>query len=237
LGRGRKRQREVGLIYIELFINPKFNMKYYLLVVFIILFSDIYSQKHLDVILLLKDSNDCLEEKMIVPMYRYDTNTINEPSFLNTVKIVNNDKKDFLNEDWIKAKNINFLKFTDYSGKIRVFVTRNYDKRIKIIDSVNYQLYEILFDGKISWYRTFSNHPVDQSKSYVDFFVKQGKRKATIVNIFTTYQRKLLKLTMERPDLIPEIEKCKSEQDIIEILEQYNEKPSSIQADCPTRNK
>lgn len=227
------KREEVGLIYTELLINPKFYMKYYLFVVFIILFSDIYSQKHLDVILLLKDSNDCIEEKMIVQMYRYDTSTVNEPSFLNTVKIVNEDDKGLLKEDWIKAKNINFLKFTDYSGKNRVFVTRNYDKRIKIIDSVNYHLFEILFDGKISWYRTYWNHNADRSKLSKDFFVKQGERKASIVDMFTTHKKKLLKLTMERPDLIPEIEKCKYEQDIFEILELYNEKPSSIQVDCP----
>jgi hypothetical protein len=199
-------------------------MKYYLIVVFIFLFNDIYSQKHLDAILLLKDSNDCIEVEMIVEMYRYDTNFVNEPSFLNTVKIVNEEDEGLLKEDWIKAKKIDFLKFTDYNGKNRVFVTQNYDKKIKIIDSVNYHLFEILFDGKISWYRTYWNHNADGSKLSKDFFVKQGERKAVSVNLFTTHIRKLLKLTMDRPDLIPKIEKCENDHDIIEILELYNEK-------------
>jgi len=175
----------------------------------------------MDAILFMKGSDDSLKVKVIIEMNRIELDAVNEVSFTRTVKIVNENDTYHFKEDWIKAKKIDLLKFTDFKGKERFFVTRNYAKEINKIDDFNYLLYEQLYTGKISWYRNHWTELTTDRRISRDYFIKEDLKKPIPI-LFTTHEKQLLKLTKDRPDLTSKIIRIETDEDILEILELYN---------------
>lgn len=191
-------------------------------IILILISSTIYAQKTLNAVLLEKNSVDSLLVEMIVNTNYFDSTQLDETCINKTLKVVNEKEKNFLKEDWFKAKEIDYLEFVDFQNKKRIFVSPNYAPELKLLDSINIILYEKMFTGKISWYRRYYAHGYDRSSMEQDIFYKEGSKKPVRIHLFTTHKKQLLKITKDRPDLKPNINGLETDDDIYEILEMYN---------------
>lgn len=111
---------------------------------------------------------------------------------------------------------IDHLEFTDFDGTKRVFVSSRYTE-IKNARG----LWEILYSGKITWYREYYPIVVNggQQLATRDFYVKNG-----VAPVFAGRPKKRLQeLTADQPSLLPKIKSIKKDADILEILKIYNE--------------
>ena len=106
-------------------------MRYLFIGIITLISSTIYSQKTLNAVLLKKGSKDSLKVEIIVRTNLFDKTLLDELSIYKTVKVVNKNDENWLKEDWLKAKEIDYLEFIDFRNKKRIFVSQNYATELK----------------------------------------------------------------------------------------------------------
>lgn len=101
----------------------------------------------------------------------------------------------------------------DYEGKERTFIKR---------DAEDASLYEVVYDGKIKWFKEYYPHSYDASVQVTNHFVNEENATVQVGN-FNSMKKKLKELTASKPELSVEIEKLSNpkEEDIIAVLKAY----------------
>ena len=143
----------------------------------------------------------------------FQENLIDEQSLIGK-KIITGDE-DIKDVKYLSS-DIQKIEFTDLKGQPRIFINDpKYNGKV-----------EILYDGKIKWYRTFYRNGYDHSTQLVDSFQKEGQKRVTL-NIFKNNKKLLKELFADKPELIPEIDLINynrlKKEDLIKILRKYDE--------------
>lgn len=150
-------------------------------------------------------NGDTLRTHIKVKTLFLDPSHFDEMSIVDKVTTINNKEK-------VKyfPEEINRIRFIDYKGIERIFVSNNSN------------LLELLLDGKIRWYRAY-RLAYNGNRSSVDFIIETITNKQVILALLTNRRKKLLEITSSRPDLIPTIENMKmSNETIRDVLIKYN---------------
>ncbi|MGV4413812.1 hypothetical protein [Chryseobacterium sp. T1] len=81
---------------------------------------------------------------------------------------------------------------------------------------------EIMYDGKINWFREYYNNSYDGSVQIIDHFVND-KQQEVNVGAFNSTKNKLKEITASKPELVTKIENNPKfdKEAIIEILKEY----------------
>ncbi len=127
------------------------------------------------------------------------------------IAVIDNDKVTKL-----LASDIESIEFTDLKNNQRTF------KRLPDYKT----LVEILYNGKILWYRVYYTNMYDGSTQQSDF-MKKGNDKEIALGMFSNRRKKLKSLMSDRAELEPMIEKINydklKEEEVIELLKKYDE--------------
>jgi hypothetical protein len=117
-------------------------------------------------------------------------------------------KKNYISYEIVKK-----MTFKDYKSNERVFINRG--------NRFN-SLHEVLYDGKIKWYREFYSNPYDQSTVIIEHFVNENNLEVRVAP-FSSIKNKLKEVTNSRPELKIKIENLSKidNEKIIEILQAY----------------
>ncbi|CAM3938360.1 hypothetical protein FLAN108750_00185 [Flavobacterium antarcticum] len=138
-----------------------------------------------------------------------DSERLDELSIDRRVVVIDNNEK-----VRYKTEDIDSIKFVDYKYNNRVFV------------GVGEGFREVLYDGKIKWYRMYSygtNYKINSS----DFMYNTEINQWFYLGAFTNRRKKFREMTILRPDLLPFIEEMSIEDKyIVKLLYKY-EKDSS----------
>ena len=182
--------------------------KFYFILILLI-FSNINAQKREILAVIVNQKNDTIKTNIILTVNLFDNTLIKELSIIKDVKIIGSNGKKIK----IPAKDIKRLNFTDLKEKKRSFT---YDGKK--------QLQEIIYDGKIKAFYTYSANPYDGSTiSHIDFYDENGDRVKT--GPLKTSKSALKKVVKENPELIKIIDESKltHEETIILVLTKYEE--------------
>lgn len=200
-----------------------------LLITLSILFSGIaYSQKQqkIDAILLKKNFEDSLSVKIKVYSNLFDKKLFNEASVYRNVIVIDSNDKTWPEEKWLKAKEIDYLKFKDFKGKKRVFVSRKKTGPRSKFDPHVKSLYEVFFEGELSWYRRYFRIGLNSQLYHIDLLIKENIKKPISIGTIERAKKQLLKLTKDMPELESLILKINKYDDIMGVLKKYHDNKS-----------
>jgi hypothetical protein len=113
-----------------------------------------------------------------------------------------------------KDEQVSTLEFTDLKGQKRTFVSKNHIR-----------LLEVLYDGKLKWYRDYFTTDVYQSNQsqYDLIFDENGKEFK--ITMFNSMKNKLKEVVKDDPELSEIIKNSKMEDDnVLKILQLYDKK-------------
>ncbi|WP_426791455.1 hypothetical protein [Sphingobacterium sp. WOUb80] len=138
-------------------------------------------------------------------------NSLDERSINKSVAIYDYQGK----EDYLSYTLIRQLTFTDYEGKKRIFVNKG-DQ----FDS----LLEIMYAGRIKWFREFYESPYNSFRNYYDIFVKESGEEIND-KVAIKLKNKLIKATAEKPVLKEKIEQTNKldDQTVIALLKEFEQ--------------
>lgn len=154
------------MIYFIFVLNEilPVKMRNIFIIALILSYSISFSQdKILHAILIEHGSTDSIEVGLRVNVNLFDKTLLRESSFNYKPKIAELNGEKLPKDDWVKAKDYDYLIFTDFKGKRRVFATQHIVKEFKMIDSLNIRFIEQLYLGNINWLRDFSRNGYDGS--------------------------------------------------------------------------
>lgn len=173
-------------------------------------FSMLFSQrKELDAKLITWE-NDTVNVKLRVVTNMFWPDLLNELSLNEKLTKINATGK----TEKVRATTVKSLLFTDF---------KNNERRFENILPGRSRLYEVIYDGKIKWYRDYYPHGYDGSVQMTDIFVnEEGKREN--VGLFNSMKKKLAIITAAQPSLAPDIEQMKVDREgVLSILKKYEE--------------
>lgn len=104
------------------------------------------------------------------------------------------------------------------------FIDFRYNERIFV--GFSNSLHELLFDGKIKWYRIYSqgsNYKID----HVDYMYNTELEESFFLGVFNNRRKKLKEMTVLQPDLVPYIEEMRIEDQTLSFLVRKYEKGTS----------
>jgi hypothetical protein len=107
------------------------------------------AQWTVDALLLKKGSPDTLKVQIINKTHHVNKEYFDMMSLHKNVIIVGQEK-----DIWIKVGDIDYISFIDFQGNQREFVSAESAPALKHINPVKKWLFEIIYIGKISWYRS-----------------------------------------------------------------------------------
>ena len=156
---------------------------------------NIFAQKTVSVVIILKD-NDTLKTNLIIPF-----NVSSKNKF-----ILNEGKRES-----IKTSDIHLLSY-NYNGKDILFVEDN--------DSLK----QVLFEGKkIKWYKTFTNNLYDGSVMDSDY-IENEKNEKVRIGIYKKSKDKLKEITNNNPAINEILDNSKIDEEVIlKVLKLYEE--------------
>lgn len=115
-----------------------------------------------------------------------------ETSVIKYIPIYDNQGKSI----YISYELIKQMTITDFVGEQRIFVNRGSQFK---------SLQEILYDGKIKWYRYFFTNAYNRSLQYDDIFVDENGQEAS-TGLFTSLKSVLIKTTIAKPEFKDKID-------------------------------
>jgi len=180
-------------------------MKNFLYLLLVLLSSLFYGQKFPPAVV-VKNTNDTVKAKIRISTNIFSPDMVTESSFYKVVRLVDDNHKKI---EKIDAKDIKELTFT-FNDQKRTYV--NDGRKLK----------EVMYLGKIKWYRIFNQNLYDQSMQYGDEFIDEDGKSYSI-GMFGGRRATLLKVIKNNPELIQEIKELKTaaNEDIINILKKY----------------
>lgn len=169
-----------------------------------------YSQKYVDARIIKKD-NDTVNSKITISTHIFNKKIIDERSFYDVLVLVdeNGEKKEV-----IKTKNIKELKFTDFTGKERIYVD----------DKGTFR--QLMFSGeKTKWFRDIVVNSYDASITYADYLVYKNGEELKFNGGFTNTKKMLIKATKSKPELENQIKIMErfSDEYILNLLKKYDQ--------------
>lgn len=180
-------------------------MKNFLYLLLVLLSSLLYGQKYPPAVV-VKNTNDTVKAKIRISTNIFSPDMITESSFYKVVRLVDDNHKKI---EKINAKDIKELTFI-FNDQKRTYV--NGGRKLK----------EVMYLGKIKWYRIFNQNPYDQSMQYGDEFIDEDGKSYSI-GMFGARKATLLKAIKNNPELTQEIKELKAAttEDLINILKKY----------------
>lgn len=135
-----------------------------------------------------------------------ESDRLNELSIDTRVVAIDNDEK-----VRYKAEEIDTMKFVDYNYNYRIFV------------GIGKGLRELLFDGKIKWYRIYSQGS-DYMINSTDYMYNTELNQSFFLGAFNNRRKKFREMTILRPDLLPFIDEMSIEDKyILQLLDKYED--------------
>lgn len=186
-----------------------------LVLILILLSLTISAQPTVDALILKKGFSDTLEAKILANKSIL-SKEFSPASLIKNVIIPHKER-----DVWIKEKDIYYISLIDFKGKHWEFTSIERAAELKQIDSVNARLYEIVFDGKIRWYRLWEMDHYGHIAGATSYLFKDNMEPVSLT-LFSNKKKKLRKLTEDMPELEPQIKAIKENADILEIVEIYN---------------
>ncbi len=189
-------------------------MKNTFLLVLLILFNQLFciGQSSTLSVKVILTNNDTLIEKIRVQTNLFHHDLLNELSVNKRIIVVDT----FNKRGIIKATDIKKMTFTDFKQKERTFIGvfwGSYDNTLK----------ELLYDGKIKWYKEYNRNNYDGSAVVINIFVDE-KNEMVRIGLFTNIKKKLKELTKSKSALIELIDNTKlTDENILMILKKYDE--------------
>lgn len=151
-------------------------------------------------------NGDTIKTHIKVTTNMFNAKLINELCIIETIKSISNDIIIKYN-----SKDITSLRFMDFKDVERLFVSNGK------------QMVELLFDGKIRWFRLFYQDSSGAVSAF-DYMINADLKKNANLGLFNSKVKKIKELTVNRPDLIPLIENMKmDDENILILLKKYNE--------------
>lgn len=150
-------------------------------------------------------NGDTLKTYIKVAIPFYESDGLSEVS-LNTkvTAIINGEKVKF------RAEQIESLRLVDFYFRDRKFI---------LMGKV---LVEVLFDGKIKWYKNYYKRTNDQIEAF-DLFLNEDTGQFVSLGLFNN-RKKLKEITITRADLVPFIESMDvDDKNIMKLLEKFEE--------------
>lgn len=136
----------------------------------------------------------------------FDSDRLDEISIVTRVVAINNKEK-----VRYKAKEIDSMKFVDY----------NYNYRVFFGDGKGLQ--EVLYDGKIKWYRMYWRD-TNYSTHTADYMYNTELKQLFNLSLFNNRRKKFREMTILRPDLLPFIDEMSIEDKyILQLLNKYED--------------
>jgi|GEM_PF-1036725 len=179
---------------------------YLLLTLFIFSFTNAQIREIPAVI--INQNNDTIKTNILVAVNIFDKTLINELSIIKKIRFIDS----IGNKNTIFAKEINKITFVDLKNKNRTFK----------FDGKN-QLREIIYEGKIKVYYTYSANAYDGSIITKFDFYDENEEKVNVgpFNIF--FKKALKKLVKENPELVKIIDESNLtyEETIILVLTKF----------------
>lgn len=184
----------------------------FLIILILLNHSFVFGQKTLTTKIILKNNNDTLTEKLRVITNIFWPNLLNELSVNQRIVVIDSLNKKRI----IKAIDIKKMSFVDFKQKERTFIGvfwGKYDKTLK----------ELLYDGKIKWYREYNSNAYDGSIMTTDIMLDE-KNEIVRIGLLNSKKNKLKEITKSKPELIESIENTKlTDDNVLMILKKYDE--------------
>ena len=151
-------------------------------------------------------NGDTLKTHIKVTTNLFYSKLINELSIIKNIKtILNNVSTKY------EAKDLKSLRFIDLKNVERLFLSNGKE------------MVELLFDGKIRWFRLFYQDSSGNVSAF-DFMTNIETKQNANLGLFNNKRKKIKELTLSRPDLISMIENLEmNDENILEILKKFNE--------------
>ena len=166
----------------------------------------IFSQNNIREVEIIKITKDTIHVKMNFAMIKHENEIlVNEDSFFKKVKIVDDNGKKLYTIDPSEILQLSFL---DLDNK----------KRIYHKDRDRNQLMYLLYSGKIRCYKQFV--PMNYYVGVYYLFL-QPNGSPFKVGLFENNVKILSRITSSKPELKNKIESMKNEQDIVNILTEF----------------
>lgn len=214
--RVRKINNYLGSTINESRYIKQFNMNYIksiILSCLIIHSFSVFSQTSTVEATLVLDTKDTLRGTVKVWLHLFNKEQINELSFNRRTWFLQGDK--FIK---IRTKNILSLEFTDFQGKHRFFIS---DKMLSNFPDKGL-LFERIVDGRLSWYKRYSQNSYDFSMVVIDNFFLEGEE-PIVLGAFRNTKKNLKELTSDFPELAEDIDDYKTDDDILNIINRFNQ--------------
>lgn len=138
--------------------------------------------------------NDTVSAKLRVWNLLFTSKTIDERSFNKTLVLLDENNK---RNKKLKARDVQYLRFIDFKNQERVFV--NDGKLLK----------ELVYDGRIKWYRTTSSNPFNGSIEHQNYMISESGEQFNFFGLFDNNRNNLKEITRDKPELAEQIDEMK----------------------------
>ena len=177
-----------------------------------------YKENHFPVKYVLKNSTDTIKTR-VQNIGIFTNKKFSAATYIKQVNMLDS----LGNKNVISEFDIDYMEVTDPQNVIRKFTSSTSLHLAKN----DFGLIEIVYHGKISWYRDyFYVGLVGYKMNKVDFLIDKKDGKLTNESGFfnPSIKNNLKEKLKDYPELLASIDKSKKDEDLIKVLELYNNK-------------
>ena len=191
----------------------KKNLFILLFLQFWVLFSQ-YKPKdyHLESKIVLKNSIDTIKTRTLA-LWAFKKDHFAPQTLMKKITIFDSEGK----KSKVIENDIKYIEIMDFDGKIRRFINS-----IEILNK-EIGLLEILYSGKMSYYVGFQTVNIYGNVNSTEYLIEKNKP-IIDTGLFSGSNKKLKERFAIYPDLIELVDKVKTKEDLIKILDLYNSK-------------
>lgn len=187
-------------------IKKKINVKLLILIFIFSISSKLNAQIEIDAKIVLMN-NDTLKTKIDVYASIFELDNISALSINRVVRTIVN--RSIVK---LKAEDIRQMSFTDLKGNKRLFVQKNE------------VLQELMFNGKIKWFRNYGRNSYDGTTIINDLMINEFGEIIEIGQLTMSRRKKIKEITKHKPQLIQIIDDMKiNDENYLKVLKKYEE--------------
>ncbi|OPC17519.1 hypothetical protein BAX95_14560 [Elizabethkingia meningoseptica] len=172
-----------------------------------------YKDRHLPAKYVLKNNKDTIVTR-IAAVWAFSKKHFDPSTYLGKATFVDENG----NKTKVKEKDIQYLEIVDFDGDVKKYTSA---EKFPQLEKLKDNLLKILYEGRMGLYRHFYIYNIYGNYSTTSYFIEKDKQPIDS-GLFTATQKKLKERFANYPELLVDLEKSKTDEEVIALLKKYN---------------